>query len=115
MVVITWPAMVPEIEIVRATIDAMLTDPAMKSGYSVLSDWRQALAPPAPNYVHKFIAYLESLRHRGMRQWATVVAADSDGSYGVGRQVEAYAEFGGMKYRVFRNYDEALKWLDGGR
>ena len=72
IVVITWPPMVPEIGIVRATVDAMLGDSAMKSGYSVPSDWRQSTSIPAPNYVHRFITYLETLKHRGVPRWATV-------------------------------------------
>ena len=114
-VILRWPAIEPDMAIVRSTVEEMLTDPAMKSGYSVLSDWRQATKLPAPNYVHSFINFLETLRPRGLRRWATVVAAESDGAFGVGRQIEAYAELGGMKYRVFRQYDDALAWLDGGR
>ena len=112
IVVITWPAIVPDMQTVRSTVDALLADRAMKSGYPYLSDWRLAPAAPAANYVHSFITFLERIDKRGVRRWATVVKADSDASFEVGRTIETHAELAGLQYRVFRDYEAALMWLD---
>lgn len=84
-------------------------------GVSILSDWRLAPAAPAANYVHSFITFLERIDKRGVRRWATVVKADSDASFEVGRTVETHADLAGLQYRVFRDYDAALMWLDSPR
>src|SRR5262245_30718676 len=108
LVVITWPAIAPDIQLTRAAVEALLADPRLKAGYAVVSDWRQETAAPTAAYVQGFIDLLRSVEQRGIRRWATVVPPDALVAYGVGRMTEANAELSALAYRVFRDYDEAV-------
>lgn len=114
VVVVSWPAIEPDIYLTQATIEALLADPRLKPGHAVVSDWRQETTPPSSAYIHSFIDILKSAEARGITRWATVVPAGSLAAYGVGRMAEANAELHNLSYRVFRDYDEALRWAGDG-
>jgi hypothetical protein len=112
VVVIGWPAIEPNIDLTRATIDALLADPRLQPGYAVVSDWRQQTIPPSSAYVESFIDILSSAERHGIRKWATVVPSTSLAAYGVGRMAELNAELRQLSYRVFRDYEEAVRWAE---
>jgi hypothetical protein len=113
LVVITWPAIEPDIHLTRATVEAMLADPRLKRGYAVVSDWRQETALPSSEYIYQFIDLLRTAERRGITKWATVVPAASMAAYGIGRMGEAHADINHLQYRVFRDYEEAVRWAGG--
>ena len=113
LVVITWPAIEPNIHLTRATVEALLADPRLKPGYAVVSDWRQETAPPASDYIYQFIDLLRTADRRGITRWATVIPPTSLAAYGVGRIGEAHADINHLLYRVFRDYDDAVRWARG--
>jgi hypothetical protein len=109
LVVMTWPAMAPDITVTRAAVTAMLADSRLQPGFGVLSDWRLATDAASSAYVRDFLDLLRAAEKRGITKWATVVA--STAAYGAGRMAEIQSELVGLTYRVFRDYDEALRWL----
>jgi hypothetical protein len=112
VVVISWPAMAPDFVLTQGAIGALLTDPRLKPGYAIVSDWRKQTAPPTSEYIESFIDILGSAARYGIRRWATVVPATSVAAYGVGRMAELNAELRDLSYRVFRDYDEAVRWAE---
>jgi len=111
LVVVTWPAIAPDIDVTRAAITAMLADARLQPGFGVLSDWRQATEAASSAYVRDFIGLLRAAEQRGITKWATVVGPSSLAAYGAGRMAEIQSELEGLTYRVFRDYDDALRWL----
>jgi hypothetical protein len=114
LVVITWPAMEPDVLMTRATIEALLADPRLKPGYAVVSDWRHETGAPTSGYIQSFMELLRDAERRGITRWATVVPTASLAAYGVGRMAETNAELRNLSYRVFRDYDEAVRWASEG-
>jgi hypothetical protein len=111
LIVITWPAMMPDVATTRTTVSAILTSLHSPSGFGVLSDWRLATGAASAAYVRGFVEILKSAQARGITRWATVVALDSVASFGAGRMTEIQTELQGLSYRVFRDYDAAMRWL----
>jgi hypothetical protein len=114
LVVITWPAMVPDIGSTRATVAAILTSLHAPAGFGILSDWRQATSAASAAYVREFVEILRSAQKSGITRWATVVAPESLAAFGAGRMTEIQSELHGLSYRVFRDYDSAMHWLTTG-
>jgi len=114
LVVVSWPAMEPDLASTRATIEGLLGDRRLQAGFGVLSDWRLSTGAASATYIQGFIDLLKSAAERGVTRWATVVPATSTASYGAGRMAEIQSELQGLTYRVFREYDEALHWLTWG-
>lgn len=114
LVVITWPAMMPDIDATRATVAAILTGLHAPAGFGILSDWRQATSAASATYVRGFVDILKAAQKRGISRWATVVAPESLAAFGAGRMTEIQSELHGLSYRVFRDYDAAMHWLTTG-
>lgn len=111
LVIIAWPTMDPDIGNTRAVVEAMLADLHGDRNFGVLSDWRLATAAASSAYVQGFVELLRSAERQDVTRWATVVASGSEAAYGAGRMTEIRSELQGLVYRVFRDYDEALRWL----
>ena len=116
IVIVTWPPVEPTIVIVRNTIEAILAEPARPARFRLLSDWRQGVEAPALSFVSEFLKSLRQWRAAGLERWATLVAPDAVAAYGTGRMLEIRAEQTGEPYRIFRDPNEAIRWLlcDGG-
>ena len=111
VVVITWPKILPDIQVVQSTMTSILADEERPREFSILSDWRDSPEAPGMDDVRGFLLLLEEWRHQGLRRWATVVRRDATAAYGMGRMVEIRAEEVGGAYRVFREFDDALEWV----
>jgi hypothetical protein len=114
VVIITWPRIFPDIQVVQSTMETILADSDRPREFGVVSDWRVSTDAPSIDYVQAFLSLLNSWGRHGLRRWATVVARDSTASFGMGRMVEIRAEEDGVAYRVFRDYDDALAWVGTG-
>jgi hypothetical protein len=114
VVIITWPRIFPDIQIVQTTMESILADSDRPREFGVVSDWRASTDPPSIEYVQGFVSLLNSWEREGLRRWATVVPRDSTASFGMGRMVEIRTEAAGVPYRVFREYDDALAWVGTG-
>jgi hypothetical protein len=114
-VVITWAPGVPVFNPWMTTMDQLLTDPAFKPEFAVISDWRGATGSPDKAFVDAFLVFCQSLRRsrRLTGRWATVITADSPEPSGLGRTAELQAAEAGSDYRVFNDLDEALAWANG--
>jgi hypothetical protein len=114
VVIITWPRIFPDIQVVQSTMESILSDADRPREFGVVSDWRVSTDPPTIEYVQAFLSFLNSWERHGLRRWATVVPRDSTASFGMGRMVEIRADEAGVAYRVFRDYDDALTWVGTG-
>ena len=94
------------------TFTKMLSNPDFSPGMNALWDFRNAsLSSLSSNDLEKMIIFMErNIPQRGIDyKLAGVVSKDVD--YGISRMFDAYAENLPLKKRVFRDYDEAIKWL----
>jgi len=99
------------IEDYEATLTAIFRSPSYRPGFGFLVDRRRFGTPPT-TFVLRLIAFMTSQREAlaGAR-WAVV--APSPAGYGLGRMGQMLAETAGgfITVRVFREIDEAERWL----
>ena len=112
---ITWAPGVPVFNPWMTTMERLLSHPAFRPEFAVISDWRGATGSPDQTFVDAFLVFCQSLRRarRLTGRWATVIAANTIEPAGVGRIAELQATEAGSDYRVFNNYDDALAWASG--
>ena len=72
VVVVSWPAIEPDIYLTRATIEALLSDPRLQPGYAVVSDWRNQTSAPSAAYVQSFVDLLKSAGQRGITRLSLI-------------------------------------------
>jgi hypothetical protein len=98
---------------VVSCISALRDDPELRPGMDALSDMREIEVAFTSQGI---VAIKELLDRAGpevrVRRIATVT--DSLVAYGMGRVTEALLDETTLKYRVFREMDEALVWLGVG-
>jgi hypothetical protein len=108
--VITWSPDKPELTEWTSTLSTVMADPAFEPGFSILSDWRAAVAPPDPQLMEALVDSIRVLIAEGVRRWATVIPG-TPVAFGMGRMAELLAEVREVPIRVFQDYDEALSWV----
>jgi hypothetical protein len=95
----------------KAGILAALDDPKCPKDAVFLFDMRasDAIQGRTPAEVQDMAEFLASQRERYARRVAMVTG--SDVAYGLMRIGSVYAEHGGVMPEVFRDFEEAKKWL----
>jgi hypothetical protein len=93
------------------TLDRVVADPDFRAGMKVLSDHRRMETVVTSDFLLAFVRYLDELGEafRGST-WALVEA--SEAGYGMGRVASALTEFQSVDMQVFRDIDEARRWLE---
>ena len=114
-VVITWAPGVPVFNPWMPTMERVLSDPAFKPEFAVISDWRAATGSPDQAFVDAFLVFCQSIRRarRLTGRWATVISGTATDQSSLGRTAELQASESGSDTRVFTSLDEALKWSSG--
>ena len=94
-------------------MDEYLRDPAFRPGMSVLWDLRNAnLARVFPTEdAWRFADALEKRLEQRGTGYRMAIVANSDLEFGIARQYEAVTERLPFTSRVFRDYDDAWRWL----
>jgi hypothetical protein len=111
--VIHWDAPRPTIELVEQGFAALLHHKQFQPHIGVVSDWRRASAPAAPNFERSFFRALARLQSNGaLGRWGAVVPASAQmvSLYGVGRTIEILGRAKGLQYEVFLDFKAALLW-----
>ena len=97
----------------RTTVlEMMAATRALNPRMSVLVDRRQA-TPPSPAEVNEMVQFFEENRRALSGRSAAVVVAD-DAGFGMARMIELRSrlELPDGNIRAFRNYDDAVAWLN---
>ncbi len=97
---------------VEASLTAAVKDVPHDRECCLLMDIRRSESAPSQDELRKFAAFLASPALRVAKRAAWVVSADMQ--YGLGRQLSALAEAGGIQVQVFRDTPEAFQWLEVG-
>jgi hypothetical protein len=93
------------------TLDRVVADPDFRAGMKVLSDHRRMETVVTSDFLMAFVRYLDDHGEafRGST-WALVEA--SEAGYGMGRVAAALTEFQSVDMQVFRDIDQARRWLE---
>lgn len=94
----------------RATLEALLDDPAFRPGLAILEDRRHFPDPPSTWYVWEVVRWRLAHAHRlGRGKWALVTAGLA--GYGVARMEALLADSFGLRVAAFLAPEEARRWL----
>lgn len=95
----------------RSTVLAMIAATSASPQMCLLVDRRLA-TPPSPEDVKQMVDFFERNRPALARRAAAIVVAD-DAGFGVARMIELRSrlELPDGTIRVFRQYDDAVRWL----
>jgi hypothetical protein len=103
-----------------STIEAVLADPAYRSGMGLIYDVRRRTNVPEAVEIQQTVAYLASRgKEIGRSRWALVV--NTEAAFGMGRMAGAMLESTSATWasgslltgRVFRDLAEAEAWVRG--
>jgi hypothetical protein len=91
---------------------ALLADRAYRPGMGLLLDYRERESVATTEQVKQFVAAGEKLREAfGDPRIAVVVSGDV--AFGMARMYSALAEESSVPTSVFRDLEEAMRWLAG--
>jgi hypothetical protein len=100
---------ISDTEIIEA-LTSSLNDPDFERGFNVLSDHTRITQAITTEQVKLLVNHMESLSdHLAGARWAIVT--NSPASYGMMRMLSVFAERVPIELRVFRDADEANRWL----
>jgi len=92
------------------TLNSSVSDPDFEPGFNVLSDHTRITRPITTEQVKLMVGHMESLSdHLAGARWAIVT--NSPASYGMMRMLSVFAERVPIELQVFRDADEANRWL----
>jgi hypothetical protein len=92
------------------TLNSSISDPDFEPGFNVLSDHTRITRPITTEQVKLMVGHMESLSdHLAGARWAIVT--NSPASYGMMRMLSVFAERVPIELQVFRDADEANRWL----
>ncbi len=109
LIVATVFGEISDTDIVEA-LNASVSDPDFEPGFNVLSDHTRITRPITTEQVKLMVDHMESLsNHLAGARWAIVTK--SPASYGMMRMLSVFAKRVPLELQVFRDADEANKWL----
>ena len=98
----------------RDVMMVVLADPAYRPGFDFLNDRTLQEDLPTADYAKSALHFLRVHRWQmGRCRWAVV--AGSDALYGRGRMFSALSQSHGIEGEMFRDLDDARRWLLDGR
>jgi hypothetical protein len=100
---------ISDTDIIEA-LHSSVNDPDFEPGFNVLSDHTQVTRAITTEQVKLMVDHMELLSDRlaGAR---LAVVTNSPASYGMMRMLSVYAERVPMELQIFRDADEANRWL----
>jgi hypothetical protein len=105
----------PSFEEWRDAMQTLLSDPAFKTGFDFLSSRGPDAGPPSAEFTQKAAAFYRDYQSRfGRCRWASVVAGDAT-TYDTIRKLAIMSEGTDIQVMVFRDTEEARRWLMGFR
>jgi hypothetical protein len=100
---------ISDTDIIEA-LHSSVSDPGFEPGFNVLSDHTRITRPITTEQVKLMVGHMESLSdHLAGARWAIVT--NSPASYGMMRMLSVFAERVPIELQVFRDADEANRWL----
>ena len=96
-------------EIEKAFIDA-LADPSFARGQGIIVDVTGSESDRTHDEIRQFAVFLGE-RRAEMGNRMAIVVSDSL-HYGLGRMLSVYAEFQHLDVAVFRQFEDAIQWMD---
>ena len=100
---------ISDTDIIEA-LNASISDPDFERGFNVLSDHTRIARVITTEQVNLMVDHMESLSdHLAGARWAIVT--NSPASYGMMRMLSVFAKRVPLELQVFRDADEANKWL----
>lgn len=91
-------------------IDRAMEDPDFQPGFSFLSDRRHIAEPPSKEYVRGSIDALAVRSARLGPGCRVAVVTAHEATFGMARMAEALAEPREVTFRVFRDYEQGVRW-----
>ena len=99
----------------RDAMLALLSDPAFKTGFDFLSSRGPDAGPPSAEFTTLAAAFYRQHQARfGRCRWASVVAGDAT-TYDTIRKLALMSDGTDIQVMVFRDTEEARRWLMGFR
>jgi hypothetical protein len=96
-------------ELVEPT-NNIISDPLFKKGMNTIADLTEARIDTGYNEVKLFREYVKTIQDiRGPCKWAVITQKDL--VYGIVRMFMAISEELIIKTQVFKNFEEAIKWV----
>jgi hypothetical protein len=108
----------PTFEEWRNAMDALLADPAFRTGMPIVSDRRLLHEAPATSVIQMMAAYEYEHRDRfGACRWAVVTDPEARAEFGMARMSQAMLEGGRSRItlRPFTDLDQAIRWATTGQ
>lgn len=94
---------------VQGVLDQMLAHPRLSDGVRVLTDARKVTGTPSRSELRDIAGNLKPLLARGVS--AIAIVTSSVFVYGVARMFSVFAEQVNANVTVFRDMDDARRWL----
>jgi hypothetical protein len=110
IVVISAVGEYPASELKHALVDAA-TDSHFHKGAPILFDARESQVNLLPNDVEQRVAMLRTLPDRGYANRAAVLLGSELYKFGIARMLQMQLEIHHFHLEIFRDRDEALRWL----
>jgi hypothetical protein len=96
---------------VTAAFQERLKDPAYRPGMHLLLDGREAIFDFTGSDVSSLVEFFEGRRDERGAGFRFALVSKLDVTFAMGRVFEAYAEKLPETIRVFRDFDEAKRWV----
>ncbi|MBV9926078.1 MAG: hypothetical protein JOZ96_13755 [Acidobacteria bacterium] len=94
----------------EAAMERVLADPAYVRGFDFLTDRRAQMDVPGPEFPRQVLRFLiEHTREMGRYRWAAV--SQREATFQTLRMFSILAEEADIHVQSFRDYEEALRWL----
>ena len=98
---------------IKEALQGVVDDPRFRSGADILWDFRQATGQdPSGGGIQDLVSFVASIKDRRGTGYRVALVASGDLEYGFARMYEAYAEHLPFELMVFRDLDEARRWLN---
>lgn len=97
---------------IKEALQSLVEDPRFTRGADILWDFTDARGQnPSGEAIQDLVRFVESLKEKRGSGYHVALVTRGDLEYGFARMYEAYAESLPFSLRVFRDRDEASRWL----
>ncbi len=93
----------------ESVFTAIKSDPYFHSGMKILIDIRRSVYNSSSEEIRDAASIMRSFFGSDS---PIALVADRDASFATGRMLEVYCESEGVSFQVFRNMEDAAKWLE---
>lgn len=98
---------------IKEALQAVIEDQRFKRGSDMLWDFSGARGQdPTGEGIQDLVRFVGTIREKRGSGYRVALVAGGDLEYGFARMYEAYAEHLPFSLKVFRELDEARRWID---